>query len=200
MKLVKIHDINATTRLITSLLLLVMLTTLPAFSRAEDNQRADQSACGTQPADNAAADPASLVSALYDIVSGSAHRARDWARLAGLHAPGAIITPTQHQSRLEFAAAPQSLAKFIALNERLFANRGFYEREIFHRIQGFGHIAHVWSGYETREHPDGPVEARGINSFQLLNDGKRWCVLSATWDTETDAHPIVGGDSLEGFN
>jgi hypothetical protein len=44
--------------------------------------------------------------------------------------------------------------------------------------------------YETREHPAGPVQARGLNSFQLLNDGQRWCVLSATWDIDTAEHPL----------
>ncbi|MES2898162.1 MAG: hypothetical protein V4723_00470 [Pseudomonadota bacterium] len=111
-----------------------------------------------------------------------------------------MITPTQHTESVPFAAAPQSLAKFIELNERLFAHRGFYERETYQRVQRFGHIAHVWSSYEVREQPAGPVQNRGINSFQLLNDGQRWCVLSATWDTHTPAHRLTGrGDAVEGL-
>jgi hypothetical protein len=196
MKPVRTHATGIAARLPATLLLLSLMSTLPAMSRAEDKTRAAEPACGTQPADIASANPDSLVRALYEIVSGPAHGARDWARLARLHAPGALITPTQHRGATGFAAAPQSLEKFIGLNERLFANRGFHEREIFQRVQRFGHVAHVWSGFETREQPGGPVEARGVNSFQLLNDGQRWCVLSATWDTETPAHPITSGDTL----
>ena len=170
--------------------LLALLTAMAPAARAEETARAEQSACGTHQTDPLATSPDSLVKALYDIVSGPAGSAKDWARLARLHAPGAMITPTQHRSTIAFAAAPQALYKFIELNERLFAKRGFYEREIFHEVQRFGHIAHVWSGYETRERPDGPVQSRGINSFQLLNDGQRWCVLSATWDIETPGHPM----------
>lgn len=181
------------------LVLLSLLSISAAPSLAEDAIRAAQPACGTQAADAAAIAPESLVRTLYEIVSGPANSSKDWARLERLHAPGAIITPTQHRDRTPFAAAPQSLASFIALNQRLFASRGFYEREIFQRVQRFGHIAHVWSGYETREQPDGPVQARGINSFQLLHDGQRWCVLSATWDTETPAHPVAG-HTLDGLN
>lgn len=199
MKIVKIDAGCIFARWPASLLLLSLLTALPASSRAEEKTRAEQPACGTRRADPAAAKPESLVRALYDIVSGPAKSAKDWARLERLHAPGAIITPTQHRSTMAFAAAPQALSKFIELNERLFANRGFHEREIFQRVQRFGHIAHVWSGYETREHPGGPVQGRGINSFQLLNDGQRWCVLSATWDTETWDHPMTRGDAVEGF-
>ncbi|WP_426103769.1 hypothetical protein [Massilia sp. TSP1-1-2] len=176
-------------------LLLGLLSALPAACRAEDATRAEQSACGAQRADPAAASPDSLVKALYDTVSGPANSAKNWARLEGLHAPGALITPTQHRPALGFAAAPQTLPAFIALNERLFAKVGFYEREIFQRVQQFGHIAHVWSGYETREHPGGVVNSRGVNSFQLLHDGRRWCVLSATWDTDTADHSMpAGGD------
>lgn len=190
MNTVKIHS--------APLLLSALLGALPAASHADDKTRAEQPACGTYQADAAADNPESLVRALYAIVSGPANSAKDWARLARLHAPGAMITPTQHRSTITFAAAPQALPKFIELNERLFAKCGFHEREIFQRVERFGHIAHVWSGYETREQPDGPVQSRGINSFQLLNDGQRWCVLSATWDTETPGHPIPAGGAVEG--
>jgi hypothetical protein len=190
MNRIKIQDSGTFARW-SAALLLSFLTALPAAAQAEQKTRAEQAACGTQQADPAAADPETLIRALYEIVSGPANGAKDWARLERLHAPGAIITPTQHIG-LRFAAAPQTLSRFIALNQRLFANRGFYERETSQRVERFGHIAHVWSSYETREQADGPVEARGINSFQLLHDGQRWCVLSATWDTDTSDHPMPG--------
>lgn len=171
--------------------LLTVLTASAHAADAADAARAQQPACGVQQTDPAAATPETVVRALYAVVSGPANGVKDWARLVRLHAPGAMITPTQHRPGIAFAAAPQALPQFIELNERLFAKRGFYEREIFQRVERFGHIAHVWSGYETREHPDGPVQSRGINSFQLLGDGQRWCVLSATWDTDTPAHPMA---------
>ena len=201
MKFAKIYSrsISASGQWQASMVLLSLLTALPALSQAEEKTRAEQPACGSQPADPAAAKPETLIRALYEIASGPANGSKDWARLNRLHAPGAIITPTQHRSTIAFAAAPQALSKFVELNERLFSDRGFYEREIFQRVQRFGHIAHAWSGYETREHPDGPVQRRGINSFQLLNDGQRWCVLSATWDTDTAEHPMPSGAALENF-
>lgn len=180
---------TAVFRLPASLLLLFLLGAALS-SRAAEPPRAQQRACGAGQADPAASSPETLIQALYEIVSGPAKLAKDWARLQRLHAPGALITPTQHAND-SFKAAPQSLSEFIALNERIFGARGFYEREISHRVERFGHIAHVWSGYETREQPGGPVQGRGLNSFQLLNDGQRWCVLSATWDTDTAEHPLL---------
>lgn len=106
-----------------------------------------------------------------------------------LFAPGAMVTPTAHRAP-GFQAAPQTPRQFAALNDRLFAQRGFFEREIAHQLSRFGHIAHVYSSYETREQPDGPVQRRGVNSLQLMHDGTRRCVLSVTWDAESAAHPI----------
>ena len=31
---------------------------------------------------------------------------------------------------------------------------------------------------------------RGINSFQLMNDGERWWVVSVFWQAESQAFPI----------
>ena len=54
----------------------------------------------------------------------------------------------------------------------------------------WGDIAHVWSTYESRHaKSDKPFE-RGINSFQLFNDGKRWWVLNIAWQNEDPEHPI----------
>lgn len=163
---------------------------LLAFSaHASANVLGATAACGTGPADPASASPATLARALYEIVSGPAGGAKDWARLRRLHAPGALITPTLHGEG-GFLAAPQTLEQFIALNDKLFGQRGFYENEVSQDVRVLGHVAHVWSAYETRERPDGPARVRGVNTFQMLNDGTRWCILSATWDAETPAHPL----------
>lgn len=133
--------------------------------------------------------PQSVVQALYEIVSGPAGAKKDWERMLRLFAPGALVTVTSHGAP-GFLAAPQTPRQFADLNERLLGHRGFYEREIAHEVNAWGHMAHVYSSYETRDRPDGPVRVRGVNSLQLLHDGTRWCVLSITWDAETAAHPI----------
>lgn len=162
---------------------------LALSSHASANVLGATPACGAGPADPSSASPSTLARALYEIVSGPAGAAKDWARLRRLHAPGALITPTLHGEG-GFLAAPQSLEQFIALNDKLFGQRGFFERELTQEVRVLGHVAHVWSAYETREKEDGPVRVRGVNTFQMLNDGTRWCILSATWDAETPAHPL----------
>lgn len=135
------------------------------------------------------ASPATITRALYEIVSGPAGAAKDWQRLERLFAPGGLVTPTWHEGA-GVLAAPQSPRQFAELNDRLLGSRGFFESEVARQVHMFGHIAHVFSSYETRAAVDGPVRARGVNSLQMMNDGKRWCVLAITWDAETPGHPL----------
>ncbi|MCA1246824.1 hypothetical protein [Massilia sp. MS-15] len=157
--------------------------------QAQDNPLGVSPACGPVQDLADGRSPQDVVQALYDIVSGPAGAKKDWERMYRLFAPGALVTPTSHQAD-GFLAAPQTPRQFAALNERLLGQRGFFEREVAQQVHRFGHIAHVYSSYETRDRPDGPVRVRGVNSLQMLHDGTRWCLLSITWDAETAAHPI----------
>jgi hypothetical protein len=75
--------------------------------------------------------------------------------------------------------------------EPYFAEQGFYETEVARRTEQFGHIAHAWSTYESRHHPDDPEPfVRGINSIQLFHDGSRWWIVSIYWQQESTEHAI----------
>lgn len=89
--------------------------------------------------------------------------------------------------------APQVLdvEGYIARVEPLFAREGFYETEVARRTEQFGRIAHVWSTYESRRDPgDAQPIMRGVNSFQLFNDGNRWWILSVYWQHASAAYPL----------
>ncbi|MEJ6473676.1 hypothetical protein [Pseudoalteromonas piscicida] len=131
-----------------------------------------------------------LISALYDTVSGRPEEIKDWHLLKQLFSPEAMITPVFHKGG-DVIAQPGSVDQFIALNKRLFKDVGFFEREVSQKIFKFGHMANVLSVYESRRSPELAPYARGVNSFQLLNDGRRWCVLSVTWDSESEKHPLT---------
>ncbi|MGZ8290698.1 MAG: nuclear transport factor 2 family protein [Telluria sp.] len=168
-------------------LLALAFAAAPAF--AEDNPVGATAACGPGAADSASHSPETLARAVYDIVSGPAGARKDWARMEAMFAPGALVTPTWH-GKSGFLAAPQTPQQFAALNDRVFAGKGFFESEITHQVHLYGHMAHVLSSFQARNAVDGPVRGRGINSFQMLNDGKRWCILSLTWEIETPDHPV----------
>jgi hypothetical protein len=133
-----------------------------------------------------------IITAAYDSISGPAGEKRNWERERSLYYPGARLIPTGNPAE-NHALAPQILDidGFIARVEPYFAEHGFYEKEIAWRTEQFGRIAHVWSTYESRHDPKDPAPfMRGINSFQLFNDGERWWILSVYWQQESAEHPI----------
>jgi len=67
----------------------------------------------------------------------------------------------------------------------------FVEEEIARRTEAFGSIAQVFSVYRKGLNTMKPEEfVRGINSLQLINDGRRWWIVSIIWQDETPDHPI----------
>jgi hypothetical protein len=134
-----------------------------------------------------------IIAAAYDVISGPAGKRRDWNRERSLFYPGARLIPTASvPGRNDVDLEPQMLdvEDYIARAEPLL-KAGFYETEVARRIEQFGRIAHVWSTYESSHHPSDPEPfMRGINSFQLFNDGKRWWILSVYWQHESAEHQI----------
>ena len=91
---------------------------------------------------------------------------------------------------------PMSVEEFITwaesyLEESGFYSTGFHETDVCRVTETYGHIAHVFSTYESRFTPDNPLPfKRGVNSIQLVRDEGRWWVTSLIWDMESDDNPI----------
>jgi hypothetical protein len=52
-------------------------------------------------------------------------------------------------------------------------------------------MVHVFSSYEAfRSAKDEKPFLRGVNSFQLLFDGKRWWVMTIMWQAEDKDNPL----------
>jgi hypothetical protein len=142
------------------------------------------------PSDVASID--AIVTAAYDSISGPAGEKRNWQRERSLYYPGARLIPTGKPGE-NGDLAPQMLDVdgFIARVEPYFAEHGFYEKEIARRTEQFGHIAHVWSTYESRHNADDPEPfMRGINSIQLFHDGSRWWIVTIYWQQESSIDSI----------
>ena len=135
-----------------------------------------------------------IIAGTYDVISGPAGKKRDWDRERSLFISGARLIPTAVEAgRNDVDLAPQILdiEGYIARAESFFAGQGFYEKEIARRTEQFGHIAHVWSTYESRHNADDPEPfMRGINSIQLFYDGSRWWIVTIFWQQESTDHPI----------
>jgi hypothetical protein len=131
-----------------------------------------------------------IINAAYDVISGPAGQKRDLDRERSLFIQGARLIPTALEPGVtsESKIAPQILdvEAYIARVEPYLEKDGFYEKEIARKTEQFGHIAHVWSTYESRHQEDDPEPfMRGINSIQLFYDGERWWIVNIYWQHES---------------
>lgn len=132
-----------------------------------------------------------IINAVYDVISGPAGEKRNWDRLRTLFVPDARMMPTGRKTNGEGVRKVLSVEDYITSSGPFLEKNGFFETEIGRRAEEFGSIVHVFSTYESRKLKDDEKPfMRGINSFQLWNDGKRWWVLSILWENETPENPI----------
>jgi len=143
------------------------------------------------------ATPEAAVAAVYDVISGPAERERprDWDRFRSLFLPGARFLLTRWGDREsgteEEVVREWDVEGFITVASTVYRERGFWEREVWHRTDRFGNIAHVFSTYESRlDSPDSDPVGRGINSVQLVRSQGRWWIAEIAWDVETPANAI----------
>jgi hypothetical protein len=141
------------------------------------------------PADVASVD--AILTALYDVISGPAGQARNWDRMRSLFIPGARLIPTNRAPTGGVGHRVWDVDTYIAQAGAGLERNGFFEREIGRTTETFGNITHAFSAYDSkRTAQDEKPFARGINSIQLLNDGKRWWVVTIFWDSERPDNPI----------
>ncbi len=169
---------------------MILFMCLSAFARTgiPQDKPATPATPEARPADVASID--AIVAAVYDVISGPAGQKRDWDRMKSLFVPGARLIPVT-QAGASRTARVLSVEDYITRSSAILEKDGFFEREIARRLERFGDIAQLFSTYESRRKPDDPVPfIRGINSFQLMNDGKRWWIVTIFWQAEAPDRPI----------
>lgn len=144
--------------------------------------------------DGASAD--AIVAALYASVSHDSATEPNWARMRELFLPvGMLIPPKDPRSELftvlDVDGFEELVRKSIAAAKQKGEPTSFFEREAARKTDCFGNVCQIFSTYESRRAPsDEKPFVRGINSIQLLNDGRRWWIASVVWDTEKPDRPI----------
>jgi len=132
----------------------------------------------------------STIAALYDVISGPAGK-RNWDRFRSLFAPGARLIANGVRPTGEVVSRVMTVEDYAQRNGPFFEKQGFFEREAARHTDAFGNIAQVFSTYESRHAKDDakPFQ-RGINSIQLMSDGKRWWVVTIFWQGEDEKNPL----------
>jgi len=175
---------------------LVCLLSRPAVAqeKSAQTQQAPAAAPASQPAPEAkpadVASPDAILAATYDVISGPPGE-RDWNRFYSLFMRDARLISTgkgkDGAMRIR-SVTPEGYAKLAGA---YFLKNGFFERESARKAERYGNIMQIFSTYESRNTAtDEKPFARGINSFQLYFDGKRWWVVTIFWLEESADNPI----------
>lgn len=126
-----------------------------------------------------------ILSALYDVISGPAGKKRDWNRMRSLFIPEGRLMAVGPKKEGGFGYRVMDVEGYIKSSGSYLETNGFFEREAARVVEQFGQIAHVFSTYESRHKADDAKPfMRGINSIQLMFDGKRWWIVSVYWEGE----------------
>jgi hypothetical protein len=137
-----------------------------------------------------------IVAALYVSVSHGPDALPDFEKMRNIFLPVGMLIPPKKPSEdifttLDADGFADRVKKSIAERKQKGEPAGFVEREIGRRTDCFGNVCQIFSAYEskTATSDEKPIQ-RGINSIQLLRDGRRWWIASVIWDVERPDNPI----------
>lgn len=146
------------------------------------------------PAD--AASPDAIVAALYACVTHAPDASPDFERMRGIFLPVGMLIPPKKPTEdifttLDVDQFAERFKKSIATRKEKGDPMGFVEREASRRTDCFGNVCQIFSTYESRyAASDEKPFQRGINSIQIVKDGRRWWIASVIWDVERTDNPI----------
>ncbi|MBN4084734.1 hypothetical protein JYT89_00165 [Flavobacteriaceae bacterium AH-315-B10] len=133
----------------------------------------------------------STIESLYVVISGEKGKERDWELFKFLFHKDAKLIPTGKNREGNIGARFMTADDYIASSGKWLVENGFFEKEIHRTTNTFGNITQVFSSYEAfKSEADDKPFMRGINSIQLLNDGKRWWIINIYWTQESPENPI----------
>jgi hypothetical protein len=183
----KIHDPNAETE----------AQRMPTPGGPPPERRAASMPAGaSRPSDADGSSVDAIIAALYASVSHGEDAQPNFDRMRAIFLQvGMLIPPKDARSELftvlDVDGFEERVRKSIAAGKQKGDPTSFFESEAARRTDCFGSVCQVFSTYESRRAPsDEKPFVRGINSIQLLNDGRRWWIASVAWDTEKPDRPI----------
>ena len=127
-----------------------------------------------------------LIKAVDAAVSGPGNKDRTCFR--ALFLPETRLIPLRHMPDGSYQPRVLTVDDWV----NAVARRGsdsFTEKQIKVGTETYGHIAHLWSTYETLG-SDGKMMDRGINSIQAVFDGKQWKIIEIVWQAESPTEKV----------
>ena len=131
------------------------------------------------------------IETLYSVISGEKGEARDWELFKYLFKPDAKLIPSGKDKTGTYRVRYMSPEDYINTSGKWLVDNGFFEKEVHRTTQTFGNITQIFSTYQAfKSEKNSEPFMRGINSIQLLNDGKRWWIINIYWTQESKDNPI----------
>ncbi|MDB9782726.1 hypothetical protein OAB88_06450 [Winogradskyella sp.] len=131
------------------------------------------------------------IETLYEVISGDKGVERNWDLFKHLFHENAKLIPTGKTDDGKITTRYMSPEDYINTSGKWLFENGFHEVELSRKTETFGNITHVFSTYHSfKRKNDRKPFMRGVNSIQLLNDGKRWWIINIYWMQESKENPI----------
>ena len=123
---------------------------------------------------------------LYEVISQPAGE-RDWESVRHLYHPRATMVRTGIGDDEQPFVLAMTFDEYIDNATALLEGIGFSEVEISQDVTVFGNVARVASIYEFEYRlTDDVRRGRGVNFFNLVNEGSGWKIMNIVWDNERD--------------
>jgi hypothetical protein len=135
-----------------------------------------------------------LMRAFYSCLDVEKGKQIDSARFMNLFWPGAqldgIVNSRKDSTKMvNFRITPE---EYLDGMKEFTATHRFKEWELGRQTISYGHMMSIFSGYELIDvSPKGDTtRIRGVNTFQVFFDGKRWWITYCNYEEESSGNPL----------
>jgi hypothetical protein len=129
----------------------------------------------------------SIVTSIYEVVSGEEGENRDWDLHRTIFHPEAQIVTNYLNDHGEYQIDFYDFEDYVNNYSDYFKNNNNFEVDVNRKIEIFGNLAHVFSTFESYKNAEDSTPYRlGTASIQLYNDGDRRYVLNMYYKTESE--------------
>ena len=134
---------------------------------------------------------------IYDVVSAPPGK-RHWESIRELYHPRATMVRTGVDDNGEPFVLAMTFDEYVSNVTEKLADIEFSETEVRQDVTVFGNVARLASVYEYRSHASGGTKhGRGVNFFNLVNEGQGWKIMNIAWDNEREGLSLVAAGLLD---
>lgn len=138
-----------------------------------------------------------LTRRLYEVVSAPPGE-RHWESIRGLYHPRATLVRTGVDDEGRSFVLAMTFDEYVDNVTRQLNSTEFSETEIRQDVTVFGNVARLVSLYEYESHSSGATRrGRGVNFFNLVNEGHGWKIMNIVWDNEREGISLGAAGLLD---